>query len=183
MQPLFTVHAGEYLVGSYIEKHFRGLNVWIPSKDTGVDLLVTNGQNQNPIPLQVKFSKDYLLTHVLPKFHGGLRACGYWTINADKLEKSPAHYWILVLPGFKDRSLDNVIVPKKDLLQRLRSIHGQRHKAIRSYLWVTESNRCWETRGLNTEHLRQVADGEYECAGRDFTKWFNDWTPVELLNH
>ena len=42
MRPIFTVHAGEFLVGEHIEKKFPELNVWIPSKDTGVDLLVTN---------------------------------------------------------------------------------------------------------------------------------------------
>jgi hypothetical protein len=29
MTPLFTVHAGEYLVGSYIEEHFKRLNIWV----------------------------------------------------------------------------------------------------------------------------------------------------------
>ena len=49
MKPLFTIHAGEYLVGSYIEKHFKKYNVWIPSKDTGIDLLVTNSKNNKTI--------------------------------------------------------------------------------------------------------------------------------------
>ncbi len=40
MKPLFTIHAGEYLVGERIEKNFKEWNVWIPSKDTGIDLLV-----------------------------------------------------------------------------------------------------------------------------------------------
>lgn len=47
MQPLFTIHAGAYLVGSHIKQHLRGpngekVNVWVPSKDTGIDLLVTD---------------------------------------------------------------------------------------------------------------------------------------------
>jgi hypothetical protein len=33
MKTLFTVHAGEFLVGSEIEKRITGANVWIPSKD------------------------------------------------------------------------------------------------------------------------------------------------------
>jgi hypothetical protein len=36
MKPIFTIHAGEYLVGSYIEEHYKYFNVWIPSKDTGI---------------------------------------------------------------------------------------------------------------------------------------------------
>lgn len=43
MQPLFTIHADEYLVGSYIEQHLRApngdkVNVWVLSKDTCIDL-------------------------------------------------------------------------------------------------------------------------------------------------
>ncbi len=59
MKPIFTIHAGEYLVGEYIERNFPEWNVWLPSRDTGVDLLVTNKRNQKVLPLQVKFSKDY----------------------------------------------------------------------------------------------------------------------------
>ena len=47
MRPLFTVHAGEFLVGQHIEG-FKGKNVWVPTKDTGVDLLVTNSANTKP---------------------------------------------------------------------------------------------------------------------------------------
>lgn len=42
MKPIFSIHAGEYLVGSFIEETYKDYNVWIPSKDTGVDFLVTN---------------------------------------------------------------------------------------------------------------------------------------------
>jgi hypothetical protein len=41
MRPIFTVHAGEFLAGQYIEREFKK-NVWVPRKDTGIDLLVTD---------------------------------------------------------------------------------------------------------------------------------------------
>jgi hypothetical protein len=41
MKPLFTIHAGEYLVGLHVQKSLK-LNAWIPAKDTGIDLLVTD---------------------------------------------------------------------------------------------------------------------------------------------
>jgi hypothetical protein len=41
MRPLFTIHAGEFLVGSDIEGKFRHVNVWLPTKDTGIDLLIS----------------------------------------------------------------------------------------------------------------------------------------------
>ena len=64
MQPIFTIHAGEYLVGSYIEDKFKKYRVWVPSKDIGIDLLVTNSKNSKAVSLQVKFSKDYTVTHI-----------------------------------------------------------------------------------------------------------------------
>jgi len=36
MKPLFTIHGGEYLVGCHIEQKFKRVNVWVPSRDTGV---------------------------------------------------------------------------------------------------------------------------------------------------
>jgi hypothetical protein len=32
MRPLFTVHAGELLVGQHIEQSFKGKNVWVPPR-------------------------------------------------------------------------------------------------------------------------------------------------------
>lgn len=77
MKPLFTIHGGEYLVGSYIERHFKRVNVWVPSRDTGVDLLVSDPRNRRPVSLQVKFSKDYLVTDMGPEFQKPLRVCGW----------------------------------------------------------------------------------------------------------
>ena len=78
MQPLFTVHGGEYLVGSHIEQHLRApngdkVNVWVPSKDTGIDLLVTDKANKKTTSLQVKY---FLLTHGRPEYRDKLVSCG-----------------------------------------------------------------------------------------------------------
>jgi hypothetical protein len=100
MKPLFTIHAGEYLVGSHIEQQFRRVNVWVPSRDTGVDLLVSDRRNRRAVSLQVKFSKDFLVTHMGPVFQKDLRSCGWWTIDQNKLQDSPADFWVFVLHGF-----------------------------------------------------------------------------------
>ncbi len=42
------------------EKLFENLPA-IPSKDTGIDLLVTDSKNRSAVSLQVKFSKDFNL--------------------------------------------------------------------------------------------------------------------------
>src|SRR6266851_2122610 len=108
MKPLFTVHAGEYLLGSHIEHSMPGVNVWVPSKDTGVDLLVSDRRNRRTVSLQAKFSKDYLLTRMGHKFQKPLRACGWWIINWDKLRGSRANFWVFVLHGFKRHTFDFV---------------------------------------------------------------------------
>lgn len=181
MKPLFTIHGGEYLVGSHIETCFRRVSVWVPSRDTGVDLLVSDRRNRRAVSLQVKFSKDFLVTHMNPLFQKDLRACGWWTIDRDKLRRSPADFWVFVLLGFAARTTDFVIIRPKELWRRLGSIHGSQEK-IQSYMWVTERKRCWETRGLQREDQLRLADGRYREASRDLTKWLNNWTPVARLN-
>jgi hypothetical protein len=93
MTPLFTIHAGEYLAGSYIERHFKNrMNVWIRSKDTGIDLLVSDRRNRRTASLQVKFGKDFL--PAMPaELQGPLRVCTWFTINRDKLRRSQADFW------------------------------------------------------------------------------------------
>ncbi len=178
MRPLFTIHAGEYLVGSEIEQHFKKekLNVWIPSKDTGVDLLVTDFQNRRTASLQVKFGKDFLPTHMPSEFQEPLRVCGWFTVNRDKLLKSQADFWVFVMIGFKRHSRDFVVIPKAELERRLSQIHDFDKKTIHSYLWVTEQNRCWEARDLKggkVDRLR-IKDDDFECPVRDFTKFLNE---------
>lgn len=181
MKPLFTVHAGEYLVGAFLEPTFKRANLWVPLRDTGVDLLVSDKHNRTTVSLQVKFSKDFLVTHMGPEFQKQLRACGWWTINRDKLTNSPADYWVFVLQGFASRSTDFVVIPRAELLRCLRAIHG-RQKTIQTYIWVTEGKKCWETRGLSRVHQLAVANGDFEHPHRDLTRWLNNWKPVARLN-
>jgi hypothetical protein len=181
MKPLFTVHAGEYLVGAYIEQRFKRANVWVPLRDTGVDLLVSDKKNRRSVSLQVKFSKDFLVTHMGPQFQKELRACGWWSITRDKLAKSPADYWVFVLQGFASRSTDFVVVPRDELLKSLDAIHGRR-KTIQVYIWVTERNKCWETRGLSRADQLRLAHGDFRHPHRDLTRWLNNWKPIVRLN-
>lgn len=84
MKPLFTVHAGEYLVGEHIERTYPRWSVWVPSKDTGIDLLVTPAKNRKAVSLQVKFSKDFNPTHGSPLLQNRLLAAGWWTHDPQK---------------------------------------------------------------------------------------------------
>lgn len=139
MRPLFTIHAGEFVVGEFIERNFRYVNLWIPSQDTGIDLLVTDSKNKLTVSLQVKFSRDFLATHMDAIFQKPLRASGWWTLNCEKIIKSNADYWVFVLAGSERRSTDFVIIKPTDLLKRLEAIH-KKSKIIQCYLSITEKN-------------------------------------------
>jgi len=180
MKTLFTIHAGEFVVGDFLEREFRKVNVWIPSKDTGIDLLVTDKKNKNTVSLQVKFSKDFLPTHHPAMFQKPLKACGWWSLNREKIAKSNADYWVFVLVGFERRSRDFVIIKPSELLKRLNEIHTKA-KTIQSYLWVTEKNKCWETRGLKRKDQMKIAQDQYDNKARDFSIYLNNWSPLQEL--
>jgi len=177
MKPLFTVHAGEYLVGSYIEEKYKNLNVWIPSKDTGIDLLVTDSENKYSASLQVKFSKDFLVTHMEDTFQKDLVSCGWWTLNYEKIEASKADFWVFVLHSFHTKKINYVIIKPDELLSIYQNIH-KKQKNIQTYLWVTNSKKCWETRGLGKKDQILIANDAYKNNNRELTKFLNNWTPV-----
>lgn len=190
MQPLFTIHAGEYLVGSHIEQHLRDpngdkVNVWVPSKDTGIDLLVTDKTNKKTTSLQVKFSKDFLLTYGRPEYRDKLLSCGWWTLNREKICKSPADYWVFVLHTHGKKDMQYVILTPQQLLERLDAIYprDKPQKSYQSYLWVTKDNgagqQCWETRGLKKAQTDALVLGEGSIAPeRDFSGFLNDWGAI-----
>jgi len=185
MKPIFSVHAGEYLAGSHIEEKFRHVNLWVPAKDTGIDLLVSDRANRKTVSLQVKFSKDFLVAHMRrqsAEFQRTLRACGWWTLNSEKVGKSSADYWVFVLQGFGNRSVDFIVIPPRELGRRLRGIRHGQPRIWQVYLWVTRTNRCWETRDLSKADKLLISDDKYFHRYRDFTKYLNAWESVSRLN-
>lgn len=178
MRSLFTIHAGEYLVGSYIEKNFPNFKVWIPSKDTGIDLLITNKSNERTVSLQVKYSKDFLVTHLSKNHQEKLSACGWWTLNKEKIKKSNANFWVFVLQDFKGKIFHHIVIEPKILLKRLTKIHGNM-KIFQSYLWVTNNNKCWEARGLKKKEQILLINNEYKNDNRNFSEYLNCWVDVK----
>lgn len=163
MRPLFTIHAGEFLVGSEIERKFPHVNTWLPAKDTGIDLLVTNSTNSKTVSLQVKFSRDYLVTHIKEAaLQQKLRAFGWWTPTRKQIQQSRAQYWVFVLLGFDNRTTDFVIIKPDDLLKRLDAINKKAMDQFQSYFWVTRDGECYETRGLGRPDQLLIATGKYK---------------------
>ncbi|HXG68006.1 MAG TPA: hypothetical protein VNO70_23110 [Blastocatellia bacterium] len=185
MRPIFSIHAGEYLVGTHIEENYKKLNVWIPAKDMGIDLLVTDHANKKTLSIQVKFSKDFLgslgnstsetvATHV--------KSGGWWTFKQSKMQSSMADLWILVLYRFTQRDYDFIIIEPQELLNRYQKL-GRNKETIHSYVWVTSSKRCWETRGLNRQQQDAIALDEFTDTDRDLTGYLNNWAVIEQKLH
>ena len=183
MKPLFTIHAGEFLVDCEIERKFRHVNVWIPAKDTGIDLLVSNNDNTQTVSLQVKFSRDYLSTTKDAVLRTKIRAVGWWTPTPRQIETSRAQYWVFVLFGLANSSKpDFIIIKRTDLIERLQSIHGQVTTKFHIYFWVTKAGQCWETRGLNRGDQLSIAENQFAHDPRNFTPYLNNWSPIRELN-
>ena len=180
MKPLFTIHAGEYLVGSHIESQFKDWQVWIPSKDTGIDLLVSNSDNSKTASIQVKYSKDFLVTHGKPAHQSKLISCGWWTLNRQKLADSSANFWVFVLHSFNQKTMQHVIIQPKELYRRLNLLHSKT-KIIQTYLWVTTIETCWETRGLKKDQQDAIVNNDILKIdeNRNFSQFLNNWEPVK----
>jgi hypothetical protein len=175
MRPLFTIDAGEYLVGLYIQKSLK-LSVWIPAKDVGIDLLVTGSDNLRAVSLQVKYGKDFLPEKKV-ELRKKLRCISWFTLNPTKLARSQAQFWVFVLRGFESDVSDFVVVPTAKLQQRVTELHsGEDHFQI--YL-CSGNGFCWETRGLGDD-MRQMENGVRKEPLRNFTKYLNErgWAAV-----
>lgn len=174
MCPMFTIHAGEYLVTDYIEQHYsksQGVRVWVPSKDDGIDLLVTSKDCKRAVTLQVKFSKSYINV-------GDYDSSGWWVINRNKLINSNADFWVFVMPELDnnwkfDASFFLVISPKI-LLSRLVAIYGELPKYD---VYFTRKDRVIiQTRGLRKrDRIRLFEKPE---GNRDFSEYFDNWEKV-----
>jgi hypothetical protein len=185
MRPLFTIHAGEFLVGQYIESQIPGRNVWVPTKDTGVDLLVTNTANTKAVTLQVKFSRDFLPSSTLdPDVSRRLASQSWFKIDQKKLSNATAGHWVFVLVDFERRTNDFLLIEPKELLDRLRAIHGELPSPSRPYqiyFCVTRQKRAWLTRDLKPSSYEEIANGTYTDERRDVTRHLNDWAAIETI--
>ena len=184
MKPLFTIHEGEFLVGSHIEKKFRDWNVWIPSKDKGIDFLVSNSNNSKTVSIQVKFSRDYSMGNRNPIFRKQIVSGGWWVLNLNKLYDSTADFWVMVMHSYSRKGIQYVIISPNELYRRLVSIHRQTNTnpdIIHTYLTVTKLETCWENRGLNQQQIAMILSNQIEeiDEDRNFSQYLNNWEPLK----
>jgi len=181
MRPLFTIHTGEFVVGEFIERTHRQLDIWVPAKDTGIDLLITGNPNRRPVLLQVKLSRDYKPAQARTEFEKMIVAAGWTTIKSDKLKNSKADLWVFVLVSY-ERTIQPqfVVIPPKELLKRLTAVHGK-SKMYHFYPWVTTNGICLDGRGLTRAHKRQLVEGTIKLGARDLTSYLGNWSALDRL--
>jgi hypothetical protein len=176
VKPAFTVHIGEYLAGWELERH--GCLVWIPSKDTGIDFLVTDMSRQKTLSLQVKYSQDYSAKYTNQNYLvRGFVSRGWYTFSAWKMRESQAELWMLVLHSTGEKP-DFIFIDPRELRSRLESIHNPGEK-IQSYLCVTKDKQCWETRGLRKREIAEYLEDGNITPKRDFTTYLNRWDIIK----
>ena len=190
MRSLFTIHAGEYLVGQYIEDNYKKLNVWIPSKDTGIDFLVTNKSNTKSISFQVKLSKDYSSSQRKNEIQQQITVGGWLTLKHDKIEQSNADYWVIaILPNERYLKPIYIVITPKELLRKLKAVQlNGESKIYHFYPWIKKGKGdsfefAINGRGLSESEKVIFKDSPRSLKDRDLTDFLDNWQCLKDLSN
>jgi hypothetical protein len=177
MKPLFTVHEGEFLVGDYINRKLgRTFDVWVPTKDAGVDLLVTRKRHKGKaVRLQVKFSRSFDIREELARH---VLATSWFRLEPSKIRRSPADLWVFAILTLRHEE-HFVVIPKRELQKRVPRGPGKRWDL---YLWVYDNGSCYQVRDLNTEDKLETIHHGVRDIRRDFSEWLENWKVLEKLS-
>lgn len=178
MKSLFTIHAGEYLFGNEIEKRFPKLNIWIPSKDVGIDFLLTNSAFKKPLSIQIKYSRDFNWSHGNKELKSYIKSTAWYHLNRGKIKNSIADYWVFVNYDGFHRSSDFIFIEPQNLLKIFKSL-GRNGKRIDSYLMVTNDKKCYETRNLSKKEFPRLLNGGLRKTTRDLTSYLERWDIIQ----
>jgi hypothetical protein len=178
MKPIFTVHEGEFLVGDHINRRFhQKYDVWLPTKDNGVDLLVTRRgkrHNTRAAGLQVKFSRCFAIPEELSRH---LIATSWFTLDPKKIRRSQADIWVFVIMTLRHDQYF-VLIPKIELQKRMP--RGASNK-WNLYLWVYDDCRCYQVRELKKEEKLDTMHRGVRKRQHDFTEWLENWELIETV--
>jgi hypothetical protein len=177
MKPIFTIHEGEFLVGDYISRKFgRKFDVWVPTKDSGIDLLVTRkGQKGKAIGLQVKFSRSFDIHQELARH---VNATSWYTLDPKKIRRSQADLWVFAIMTLRHEQ-HFVLIPARELRKRIPRGAG---KTWNMYLWVYGNGSCFQVRDLDNEERLDTAHRGVRDKHRDFSQWLENWNLLEKFS-
>jgi hypothetical protein len=177
MKPIFTVHAGEFLVGDHINRKFKSqLDVWLPTKDRGADLLVTRRDGKGKsVALQVKFSRSF---HEHDEEYGPhVLATSWYVLDTKKVRDSPAQVWVFVFMTLKMEK-HFVLIPTRDLQKRIPRGCGSKWHL---YLWACRDDRCYQVRYLDPDARTYAVTHGVKDQALDFSEWVNNWSLLRRL--
>ncbi|WP_341228323.1 hypothetical protein [uncultured Arcticibacterium sp.] len=178
MKPLFTIHGGEFLFGNEVEKRFPNLSIWIPSKDSGIDFLLTNQEVTKSLTIQVKYSRDFNWSHGNDVIQSYVKTTAWYNLKREKIVDSKADYWVFVNYDGLTHSADYIFVKPKELISIFDKFKTNSSNIV-MYLAVFKSNKCYETRGLKKSELKGLLEGKLDNTIRDFSPFLENW---EILN-
>lgn len=182
MKPIFTIHAGEFVFGEHVENNFRGLKLWVPAKDTGIDFLVTDSTSKKTVSVQVKMSRDYRPPLAISEFDRSLIAAGWFVFSHSALESSPADFWSIILISHERKSKPIFLnVSPVELLHCLIKTHGKQ-KNYHLYPWLFADGRCIEGRGMKESDKKAFIAKEYDIGSRDLSAFNENWDFLNALN-
>lgn len=176
MKPIFTIHEGEFLVGDHINRKLgHKFDVWVPTKDSGLDLLVTRKRRQGKaVTLQVKFSRAFDVHEELKRH---VVATSWYTLDPRKIRESQADLWVFVILTLRHEQYF-IVVPKRELQKRAPRGGGKWNL----YLWVYADGSCYQVRDLSLEERLRAVHRGVRDPRRDFTQWFDNWKLLEKLS-
>ncbi len=176
MKPLFTIHEGEFLVGDHINRRLgRKFDVWVPTKDSGVDLLVTRKRRRGAsVGLQVKFSRGFSIREEMARH---LIATSWYTLDPKKIRTSRADLWVFVILTLRHEE-HFVLIPTRELRRRIPRGRGRMWNL---YLWVFDDGSCYQVRDLAKEAKLDVHHRGVRDRHRDFSPWLENWKLLEKL--
>lgn len=177
MKSIFTIHEGEFLAGDHINRRLgHKYDVWVPTKDSGIDLLVTRKRRRGKaVGLQVKFSRAFdipkeLARHVL--------ATSWFTLDPKKIRRSAADFWVFVILTLTHDQYF-VIIPKRELQKR---VPRQIGKKWNLYLWVYEEGTCYQVRDLGKKETLDTIYCGVRDPRRNFSAWLERWDLLEKFS-
>jgi hypothetical protein len=176
MRPLFTIHAGEFLVGDRINRKLgHKYEVWVPTKDSGLDLLVTRKRHRGKaVGLQVKFSRSFSIREEMARH---LIATSWFTLDPAKVRKSEADLWVFVILTLKHEE-HFVVIPTRELRKRIPRGGGSKWNL---YLWVFDDGSCYQVRDLGREETLDALHRGVRDRHRDFSEWLEQWSLLDKL--
>lgn len=178
MKPIFTIHAGEYIAGSSIEHFFaknQDYHLWLPTKDKGIDLLISNLKSKKISSIQVKYSKDFSFEG---KEVNNRVSSGWFVLKNSKVNNSIADFWVFVVYDIEAFKHNFIVIPKSKLIKLFTELN-RNNKTIHCYILITQNGKAFETRGLDKNSLNRIKSETYEDDKRDLSIYLNNWNQLK----